>query len=56
MAIEELNIRIQELANKIRSSGDLKTMQLSADLIDKCSQLQTSVTSSLEMALYTDLK
>ena len=40
MAIEELNNRMQELANEIRSSGDLDTVKESADLIVKYSQLQ----------------
>ena len=56
MAIEELNSRIQELANKIRSSADLDTVKESADLIGKYFQLQASVTSSLEIALDTVLK
>ena len=56
MAIEELNNRIQELATEIRSSGDLDTVKESADLIVKYSQLQASVTSSLEIALDTVLK
>ena len=55
MAIEELNNRIQELATEIRSSGDLDTVKESADLIVKYSQLQASVTSSLEIALDTVL-
>ena len=53
MAIEELNNRIQELASEIRSSGDLDTVKQFADLIGKYSQLQASVTSSLEIALDT---
>ena len=56
MTIEELNNRMQELANEIRSSGDLDTVKESADLIVKYSQLQASVTSSLEIALDTVLK
>ena len=56
MAIEELNNRIQELATEIRSSEDLDTVKESADLIIKYSQLQASVTSSLEIALDTVLK
>ena len=56
MAIEELNNRIQELASEIRSSGDLDTVKESADLIVKYSQLQASVTSSLEIALDNVLK
>ena len=56
MAIEELNNRIQELATEIRSSEDLDTVKESADLMIKYSQLQASVTSSLEMALHTVLK
>ena len=56
MAIEELNNRMQELANEIRSSGDLDTVKESADLIVKYLQLQASVTSSLEIALDTVLK
>ena len=56
MAIEELNNRIQELATEIRSSEDLDTVKESADLMIKYSQLQASVTSSLEIALDTVLK
>ena len=56
MTIDELNNRIQELASEIRSSGDLDTDRESADLIGKYSQLQASVTSSLEIALDTVLK
>ena len=56
MAIEELNNRIQELATEIRSSKDLDTVKESADLMIKYSQLQASVTSSLEIALDTVLK
>ena len=56
MAIEELNSRIQELATEIRSSGHLDTVKESADLVVKYSQLQASVTSSLEIALDTVLK
>ena len=52
MAIEELNNRIQELATEIRGSG----IKESADLVIKYSQLQASVTSSLEIALDTVLK
>ena len=55
-AIEELNSRIQELASEIRNSGDLDIVRESADLIGKYSQLQASVTSSLEIALDTLLK
>ena len=55
MAIEELNNRIQELATEIRSSEDLDTVQESADLMIKYSQLYASVTS-LEIALDTVLK
>ena len=56
MAIEELNNNIQELASEIRSLGDLETEKESADLIGKHSQLQASVTSSLQIALDTVLK
>ena len=56
MAIEELNNRMQELANEIRSSGDPDTVKESADHIVKYSQLQASVTSSVEIALDTVLK
>ena len=56
MAIEELNNRIQELATEIRGSEDLDTVKESADLMIKYSQLQASVTSSLEIALDTVLK
>ena len=56
MAIGELNNRIQELASEIRSSGHMDTVKESADLIVKYSQLQASVTSSLEIALDTVLK
>ena len=56
MAIEELNNRIQELATEIRGSEDLDTVKESADLMIKYSQLQASVTSSLETALDTVLK
>ena len=56
MAIEELNNRIQELATEMRTSRDLDTVKESADLIVKYSQLQASVTSSLEIALDTLLK
>ena len=56
MAIEELNNIIQELACEIRSSGDLDTVRESADLIGEYSQLQASVTSSLEIVLDTVLK
>ena len=51
-----LDNRIQELASEIRSSGDLDTVRESANLIGKYSQLQASVTSSLEIALDTVLK
>ena len=54
MAIEELNNRMQELANE--SPGDLDTVKESAELIVKYLQLQASVTSSLEIALKTVLK
>ena len=56
MAIEELNNSIQELAIEIRSSEDLDTVKESADLMIKYSQLHSSVTSSLEIALDTVLK
>ena len=56
MGIEELNNRIQELASEIRSSGDLDTVRELADLIGKYSQVQASVTSSLQIALDTVLK
>ena len=56
MAIEELNNRIQELATEMSTSRDLDTVKESADLIVKYSQLQASVTSSLEIALDTVLK
>ena len=56
MAIEELNNRIQELATEIRGSEDLDTVKESADLMIKYSQLEASVTSSLEIALDTVLK
>ena len=56
MAIEELNNRIQELATEIKCSEDLETIRESADLMIKYSQLQASVTSSLEIALDTVLK
>ena len=56
MAIEEMNNRIQELATEMRPSRDLETVKESADLMVKYSQLQTSVTSSLEIALDTVLK
>ena len=55
-SFEELNNRIQELATEIRSSEDLDTVKESADLMIKYSQLQASVTSSLEIALDTVLK
>ena len=47
---------MQELANEIRSSGDPDTVKESADHIVKYSQLQASVTSSVEIALDTVLK
>ena len=56
MANEELNNRIQELATEIKGSEDLDTIRESADLMIKYSQLQASVTSSLEIALDTVLK
>ena len=56
MALEELNSRIQSLANEIRHSEDLDSVKESTDLIVKFSQLQTSITSSLEIALDTVLK
>ena len=53
---EELNNRIQELASEMRSPGDLDTVKESPDLIVKYSQLQASVTASLEIVLDTVLK
>ena len=55
-ALEELNGRINTLSEEIRTFDDVSDIREIAILISKYSQMQSSITSSLEIALDTVLK
>ena len=56
MVLEEMNIRIKSLSDDIKNSNHLDSVKEFTEVIVKFSQLVSSVTSSLEIALDTVLK
>ena len=56
LALEELSNRVQTLSEEIQESDDLAAIKDSASLISRFCQLQSSITSSMDIALDTVLK